>query len=66
VSEVAVVGGLKMHYQRDGAGPPLMLLHGWPQTSHCWRHVLPHLAQRYTVIAPDLRGYGLTDKPPGG
>jgi len=43
-----------------------VLLHGWPQTSYCWRHVLPRLAERHTVIAPDLRGYGLTDKPVGG
>lgn len=66
MSEVATIGGLRMHYQRAGTGPPLMLLHGWPQTNHCWRHVLPRLAQTFTVIAPDLRGYGLTDKPPGG
>jgi haloacetate dehalogenase len=66
MSEVAVIGSLRMHYQRAGAGPPLMLLHGWPQTHHCWRHLLPRLATSYTVIAPDLRGYGLTDKPLGG
>lgn len=66
VSEVAVIDGMRMHYQRTGAGPPLMLLHGWPQTSHCWRHLLPQLASSYTVVAPDLRGYGLTDKPLGG
>jgi haloacetate dehalogenase len=66
MSEVAVIGGLRMHYQLAGAGPPLMLLHGWPQTCHCWRHLVPRLARSYTVIAPDLRGYGLTDKPPGG
>lgn len=65
MSEVAVVDGLRMHYQRAGSGPPVMLLHGWPQTSHCWRHVLPQLARTHTVIAPDLRGYGLTDKPAG-
>jgi haloacetate dehalogenase len=62
-SGVALVNGLRMHYQRAGDGPPLVLLHGWPQTSHCWRLVLPELARTHTVIAPDLRGYGRTDKP---
>jgi haloacetate dehalogenase len=66
MGEVAVVDGLRVHYERAGSGPPVVLLHGWPQTSHCWRHVLPRLAERHTVIAPDLRGYGLTDKPVGG
>ncbi|MEC3890964.1 alpha/beta fold hydrolase [Nocardiopsis sp. LDBS1602] len=65
-SETALVGDLRMHYLRAGSGPLLVLLHGWPQTSHCWRHVMPTLAEHYTVIAPDLRGYGLTDKPVGG
>jgi haloacetate dehalogenase len=55
-----------MHYERAGSGPPVVLLHGWPQTSYCWRHVLPRLAEHWTVIAPDLRGYGLTDKPADG
>ncbi|MQA16483.1 MAG: alpha/beta fold hydrolase [Pseudonocardiaceae bacterium] len=64
--EVAAVNGLRMHYQRAGHGPPVVLLHGWPQTSHCWRYLIPQLAHAYTVIAPDLRGYGLTDKPPTG
>jgi haloacetate dehalogenase len=65
-SEVALVNGLRMHYQRAGDGPPLVLLHGWPQTSHCWRLVLPELARTHTVLAPDLRGYGRTDKPLDG
>lgn len=62
-SGVAVVNGLRMHYQHAGDGPLLVLLHGWPQTSHCWRLVLPELARTHTVLAPDLRGYGRTDKP---
>ncbi len=65
-SRTVDVGGLRMHYLSAGDGPPLVLLHGWPQTSHCWRHVLGPLARRYRVIAPDLRGYGHTDKPRGG
>ncbi|MEU7001783.1 alpha/beta hydrolase [Nonomuraea sp. NPDC046570] len=65
-SRMAEVGGIRMHYLIEGEGPPLVLLHGWPQTSHCWRHVIPALAETHTVIAPDLRGYGRTDKPRTG
>jgi len=63
---MATVNGIRMHYLRAGDGPPLFLLHGWPQTSHCWHKVLAPLAETHTVIAPDLRGYGRTDKPRGG
>jgi haloacetate dehalogenase len=62
----ADVEGLRMHYVKAGAGPLVVLLHGWPQTSHCWRHVIEPLADRFTVVAPDLRGYGHTDKPAHG
>lgn len=63
---MATVNGIRMHYLRAGEGPPLFLLHGWPQTSHCWHQVLEPLAETHTVIAPDLRGYGRTDKPRAG
>ncbi|MEV5349297.1 alpha/beta fold hydrolase [Streptomyces achromogenes] len=63
---VAHVNGVRLHYTRAGSGPLLMLLHGWPQTSLCWRPVLGDLAATHTVIAPDLRGYGLSDKPASG
>lgn len=63
---VAAVNDLRMHYLRAGEGPLVVLLHGWPQTSHCWRYVLPELARTRTVVAPDLRGYGRTDKPTAG
>ena len=49
-----------------GAGPPLLLLHGFPQTHICWHKIAPTLAERYTVVATDLRGYGLSSKPAGG
>lgn len=63
---MVTVNGIRMHYLRAGDGPPLFLLHGWPQTSHCWHKVFEPLAETHTVIAPDLRGYGRTDKPRGG
>jgi pimeloyl-ACP methyl ester carboxylesterase len=62
----ARVNGIRLHYVADGEGPPVILLHGWPQTWYAWRKLLPVLARRYTVIAPDLRGYGDSDKPAAG
>ena len=63
---MTVQGGVRIHYRRMGAGPGLVLLHGFPQTGHMWRKVMPALAERFTVLAPDLRGYGDSDRPPGG
>ena len=63
---MVAVNGIRMHYVREGEGPPVVLLHGWPQTWFCWRLLMPLLAERFTLIAPDLRGYGLSDKPAGG
>lgn len=57
---------LKMHYVRAGAGEPVVLLHGWPQTWYAWRKVIPLLAGDFDVIVPDLRGCGDTSKPSGG
>lgn len=48
-----------------GSGPPLLLLHGYPQTRVMWRRVAPALTDRFTVVVPDLRGYGRSDKPAG-
>lgn len=48
-----------------GSGPPLLLLHGYPQTRLAWRGVAPLLAKHFTVVVPDLRGYGRSDKPMG-
>lgn len=47
-----------------GAGPPLLLLHGYPQTHAMWHRVAPRLAERFTVVCADLRGYGASGKPP--
>jgi len=59
------VGGVRLHVAEAGDGPPLILLHGWPQHWWCWRHMIPHLARSYRVLAPDLRGFGWSDAPPG-
>jgi haloacetate dehalogenase len=48
-----------------GSGPPLLLLHGYPQTRVMWRAIAPRLAKQFTVVVPDLRGYGRSDKPAG-
>ena len=55
--------GIKIHYVRHGSGPPLVLLHGWPEFWYVWRKNIPTLAKSFDVVAPDLRGFGDTDKP---
>ncbi len=58
------VGEVTLHCRVAGEGPLVLLLHGFPQTSDCWRHVIPRLvAGGYRVVAPDLRGHGASDKP---
>jgi magnesium chelatase accessory protein len=54
-------GGLRWHVQMAGDGPPLLLLHGTGAATHSWRDVLPILARRYRVLAPDLPGHGFTN-----
>lgn len=54
----AEVNGTQIHYVMGGMGKPIVLLHGWPKTWYKWRKVMPALAERYTVIAPDLPGLG--------
>jgi pimeloyl-ACP methyl ester carboxylesterase len=58
-------GGLRMHLAEAGVGPPLLLLHGWPQHWYQWRRVLPLLAAEFHLLMPDLRGFGWTDAPDG-
>ncbi|HKS55822.1 MAG TPA: alpha/beta hydrolase [Steroidobacteraceae bacterium] len=58
--------GAEINGVAGGSGPPLLLMHGWPQSHLIWRHVAPALAQRFTVVATDLRGYGDSSKPPEG
>jgi pimeloyl-ACP methyl ester carboxylesterase len=60
---VPVAGGVALHTAIGGTGSPVVLLHGFPQTHLMWRHVATALAADHTVICPDLRGYGESDKP---
>jgi pimeloyl-ACP methyl ester carboxylesterase len=59
-------GGLRQHVVTGGDGPPLLLVHGWPETWYAWRLVMPGLARDFTVVAPDQRGCGLSGKPTDG
>jgi pimeloyl-ACP methyl ester carboxylesterase len=59
------VGDVRLHVASAGSGPPLVLLHGWPQHWWCWRFVIGNLARRHRVLVPDLRGFGWSDAPAG-
>ncbi|GAA0584040.1 alpha/beta hydrolase [Caenispirillum bisanense] len=59
------VNGIELAVRTGGEGPPLLLLHGYPQTHACWHRMAPLLARTHTLVMPDLRGYGDSDKPPG-
>jgi pimeloyl-ACP methyl ester carboxylesterase len=59
------VDGVRLHVAEAGDGPPLILLHGWPQHWWCWRHLIPELARDHRVLAPDLRGFGWSEAPSG-
>ena len=65
-SRYADANGIKLHYLVAGTGEPVLLLHGYAQTSHMWRPLMAKLAATHTVIAPDLRGFGASAKPESG
>lgn len=65
-SRIVETGGLRQHAVIGGDGPPLLLVHGWPESWYAWRLLMPTLAQDFTVIAVDQRGMGLTEKPEDG
>ncbi|WP_421876901.1 alpha/beta fold hydrolase [Pacificispira sp.] len=56
--------GLELNVRIGGSGRPLLLIHGYPQTGAMWHKLAPVLAENFTVVVPDLRGYGASDKPP--
>ena len=64
--EFVDAGGLRTHVALAGEGPPVVLLHGWPQHWYLWRDVIPLVAPHARVIAPDLRGFGWTEVPEEG
>jgi pimeloyl-ACP methyl ester carboxylesterase len=59
-------GQVRLHAVIGGDGPPLLLVHGWPETWYAWRMVMPSLARDFQVVAVDQRGVGLSDKPQDG
>jgi haloacetate dehalogenase len=64
LSQVAVGEDVSLRVRHGGSGPPLLLLHGYPETHMMWGQIAGDLAEHFTVVAPDLRGYGLSTKPP--
>lgn len=65
-SKFAEANGVRLHYLEAGQGSPIILLHGYTQTSHMWRPLIAQLAESHRVIAPDLRGAGQSAKPDSG
>jgi pimeloyl-ACP methyl ester carboxylesterase len=65
-SRIIRANGIRQHAVIGGDGPPLLLVHGWPQNWYAWRFLMPTLARHFTVVAVDQRGIGLTDKPSDG
>jgi haloacetate dehalogenase len=65
-TELVETSGTTIHVLRKGAGRPLRLLHGYPETHLTWHKVAPQLAEQFSVVVPDLRGYGDSGRPHGG
>ena len=65
-SKFAETAGAKLHYLEAGKGELVLLLHGYAQTSHMWRPLIPLLARTHRIVAPDLRGFGASSKPEQG
>jgi pimeloyl-ACP methyl ester carboxylesterase len=65
-SRYVSAGEVRLHAVTGGGGPPLLLVHGWPQTWYAWRMLMPALARDFAVVAVDQRGIGLSDKPRDG
>lgn len=65
-SKTADLNGVQIHYVMGGSGPPILLIHGWPETWYEWRKVMPLLAKQFTVVAADLRGFGDSTSAPTG
>lgn len=61
-----IVNGVRLHWVEEGAGPLVVLLHGFPEFWYSWRHQIPALAEHFRVVALDMRGYNLSEKPPTG
>lgn len=62
----AIVNGVRLHWVESGSGPLVLLLHGFPEFWYSWRHQIPALAESFHVVAPDMRGYNLSEKPGSG
>ncbi|HAD88322.1 MAG TPA: alpha/beta hydrolase, partial [Rhodospirillaceae bacterium] len=58
------IDGVAVNFRMGGEGPPVLMLHGYPQTHAMWHKIAPMMAEHYTLVMPDLRGYGDSGKPP--
>ena len=63
VSKFIQTNGIKLHYIQEGTGELVVLLHGFPEFWYGWKNQIPALSKQYRVVAPDMRGYNLSDKP---
>jgi len=63
--EIIKSNGIDIHVAHGGSGPPLLLMHGYPQTNLMWHKIAPVLSEKYYIVCPDLRGYGKSSKPRG-